>query len=665
VRVAHRGVPEPDHGVRFRHVPAVLLLCWSAGRWRTAADLAVTVLGGLLPAGVVWLTKLAIDGLVAGRSVRELLAVSGALAAAGLATAALPLINQVLQQELRRRLDRMLKERLYDAVNGFNGLSRFEDPRLLDRLRMAAQATGATLTPVTTGLFGMFRSVITLVGLLGTVYLVSPVMAAIVLAGAVPLLVARLSLSRHQVGLMARLTPATRRELFYSALITDVPAAKEVRLLGLGAFLKGRPLGELDTQQAGERRLDRREFRVQLLLALLGAAVAGGGLLLVVAEAAAGRLGVGDFSAFVAATAGAQAALVSLVDDLSGTHEALLIFGYHTEVTRLPDDVPARAAGRLPDLRRGIELRDVWFRYDDRHPWVLQGVDLTIPYGSAVALVGLNGAGKSTLIKLLCRFYDPQHGSIRWDSVDIRDVPVADLRRCIGALFQDFMCYDLTAAENIGIGDLEAVTDHRRIMSAARQADIDTTLAGLPKGYHTLLSRIFFDEADDVVLSGVSGSGSRSPARSCAPRGICSSWTSRAPAWTPRPSTRCIAACAGTGRADQPARLAPAQRRPRRRPHRHPVRWPHRRTRYTRPAPGRPRRVRQAVPPAGQRLRERGDPLAPAAARSRSTSSPDSRCARFAPTAPCRPGPRPGGVADGGGAGQPVPYVDRQWYSGS
>src|SRR5690606_33857299 len=98
------------------------------------------------------------------------------------------------------------------------------------------------------------------------------------------------------------------------------------------------------------------------------------------------------------------------------------------------------------------------------------GVNLRIRRGQAVALVGLNGAGKSTLVKLLCRFYDPDRGAIYWDGVDIREFDPAELRARIGAVFQDYVNYDLTARENIAVGDLSALDDEDRVARAARLA---------------------------------------------------------------------------------------------------------------------------------------------------------------------------------------------------
>ena len=131
------------------------------------------------------------------------------------------------------------------------------------------------------------------------------------------------------------------------------------------------------------------------------------------------------------------------------------------------------------------------------------------PVRPAAAVVGLNGAGKSTLVKLLCRFYDPASGSIRWDGTDIRDVAPADLRQRMGTVFQDYMCYDLSAVENVGIGDLARLGDRGRIREAAELAGADAAISRLPQGYDTLLSRMFFATAGTggfrgpgVILSG-------------------------------------------------------------------------------------------------------------------------------------------------------------------
>ncbi|MFI7415839.1 ABC transporter ATP-binding protein [Nonomuraea sp. NPDC049684] len=152
-------------------------------------------------------------------------------------------------------------------------------------------------------------------------------------------------------------------------------------------------------------------------------------------------------------------------------------------------------------VERGVVVRGVWFRYGVGQPWVLRGVDLDIPAGRSLALVGLNGAGKSTLVKLLCRFYDPERGAILWDGVDLRELDPAALRERLGAVFQDFAAYDLSAAENIAVGDLRA--GRARVEAAAVRAGADAMVRALPRGYDTLLTRMFSDdEQSGVTLSG-------------------------------------------------------------------------------------------------------------------------------------------------------------------
>ena len=153
-------------------------------------------------------------------------------------------------------------------------------------------------------------------------------------------------------------------------------------------------------------------------------------------------------------------------------------------------------------------LDDVWFRYGEEQAWVLRGVSAVIPSGTSVAVVGENGSGKSTLVKLLCRFYDPSRGTIRWDGVALPDIPVEELRRRVAAVFQDFMCYELTAAENIALGGtdgrLTLDTDPVTLAVPARRAGIDSALRALPAGYDTMLSRTFvsYENPDGVLLSG-------------------------------------------------------------------------------------------------------------------------------------------------------------------
>ncbi|MGW8700749.1 ABC transporter ATP-binding protein [Streptomyces eurythermus] len=470
--------------------------------------LALTLLAAGLPVAATWLTKLLLDGLVGTATTGHLLTLGTALALTGMAAGAQPHMTQYLRGELDRRIGLLAQDELFRAVEGFTGLRRFEDPAFLDRLRLAQRSGGSPYAnQALDGLLGAARAAVTVVGFLGSLLVLSPPMAAVVLCAGVPALLAQVLLSRRRARMLWDLGPVERREMFYGDLLSTVEAAKEIRLFGTGRFFRERMTGEKRTANAARRSVDRGEVRTQGLLALLAAAVSGGGLLWAVAAARTGALTPGDVTVFVAAVAGVQGALASLAAEAANAHQALLLLDHHVAVTSAGPDL-VRARGEVPPLRSGIELRDVWFRYSPDHPWVLRGVDLRIPHGSALALVGLNGAGKSTLVKLLCRFYDPTRGAILWDGTDLRELDVSRLRERIGAVFQDYMHYDLTAHENIALGDLAALDDEERLRAAAARAGIHDRLARLPYGYRTLLSRMFFmdTEKDDpengVLLSG-------------------------------------------------------------------------------------------------------------------------------------------------------------------
>jgi ATP-binding cassette, subfamily B, bacterial len=502
----------PAGGVRtsLRGVGLAIALTWRAGWYLPPLYGGVMLLEAAVPVSLAWLTKLALDIIVDPAAPASLLLGLGlGLAVTGVVAVLLPHLSGFLKSEIERRVGLLSQDELFAALERFVGLARFENPAFLDRLRLAQQSGGKTPATVVSGVFSIGSATVTILGFLASLLVISPWMALAVLLAAIPAFIAELQLSRRRAAMMWRIGPMERREIFFRELLSSVQAAKELRLFGVGSHLRRRMYNERRTANAEYRSMDVRELLTQSALGLLSAGIAGAGLVWVIFAAADGRVTVGDVALFIQAVAGVQAALVNLVREITMAHHELLMFDHYLKVRDSGPELPVAAAARpVPALRRGIEFRDVWFRYAPEHPWVLRGAKLSIPHGSSVALIGRNGSGKSTLVKLLCRMYDPQHGQILWDGVDLRDMDPAELRSRIGAAFQDYMTYDLSAAENIGLGDLDQLDDTVAVEKAARRAGVHEKLAGLPRGYETLLTRIFFDgdttSPDDagVPLSG-------------------------------------------------------------------------------------------------------------------------------------------------------------------
>jgi ATP-binding cassette subfamily B protein len=469
------------------------------------------VLTGGVPVVLAWLTKLILDRLGAPghrpAGAGGVVALAVLVAVAGGAGALAPHGLRYLRAQVDRAVGLLAQDRLYAAVGRLQGLARLESPVYLDRLRLATQSGQMTTGQLVNGLVDGARGLVTITGFVATLIVINPLLTVLVLASVVPAMLAELNLNRRRADMYLRYGPAERRKMFYAGLLSSLPAAKEVRLFGLSRFLRARMLIEVRATNAAARGIDRRELWTQGALGLLGAALSGAGLVWAVGAAFRGDLTAGDVSVFVTAVAGLEAAVTGLVQDAGGIGQALLLFTHWADLVAAGPDLPTAPHPRpVPPLRHGIEVRDVWFRYDRGQPWALRGVSLFLPHGRAVALVGANGAGKSTLVKLLCRFYDPERGAVLWDGIDIREFRVEELRQRLTAVFQDYMGYDLSAAENIALADLAALDDRERVEAAARLAGAHGFLARLPSGYDTLLSRVFLGPKDNesagVLLSG-------------------------------------------------------------------------------------------------------------------------------------------------------------------
>jgi ATP-binding cassette subfamily B protein len=503
-----------------RLIGAAIKLGLRGGRGPLIVIVLATVAAAVAPVLAAWLTGALVDGLAGGSAAaglaqgpadggRELAGLVAGLAATSLALSLLPFVNEYAEAEFGRRVGLIAQDDLYAALGGLKGLARFEDPRFHNRLAVA-QASGGTIPGniIGSGLRSV-QSAITLAGFITTVAVLAGWVAIFLAVAAIPMLLAELRLARQHATMTYRVETVERRERFFTTLICDLRAAKEVRLFGLNPWLRERVRADRTEINAEQRGMDRRRITVQSVLKLLSAVIAVTGLVWVIAQATAGRLSPGDVMVFVAATASVQSSLAIIASSISMIRRHTLLFQHYREVLTCPADLTEPATPSQIGPLHTLELRDVWFRYGEDQPWVLRGLNLSVGKGQSLAVVGPNGAGKSTLIKLLCRFYDPVRGSIRWNGVDLRDYPVDELRARMSLLFQDFMQYDLTAHENIAIGDIGRLPERESVVAAAIQARIHDRVSALPRGYDTMLSRAYLGGAmndaepdDGVILSG-------------------------------------------------------------------------------------------------------------------------------------------------------------------
>ena len=204
-----------------------------------------------------------------------------------------------------------------------------------------------------------------------------------------------------------------------------------------------------------------------------------------------GRVTLGTAQLLYGATNTLTNGFATLVNDGLGIYENYLFVNDLTWFLELKSENPG--GNRLPPvgIKKGIEFRNVWFKYPNSKKWVLKDISFIIKPKENVALVGENGAGKTTLIKLLCGFYRPEKGEILVDNVNIKELDTLRYWNTLGVLFQDFSHYPFTAKEAIGIGNPRKINDLESIKMAAKLTGVDKYIEGLTLGYKTPLVKDF------------------------------------------------------------------------------------------------------------------------------------------------------------------------------
>jgi ATP-binding cassette subfamily B protein len=183
--------------------------------------------------------------------------------------------------------------------------------------------------------------------------------------------------------------------------------------------------------------------------------------------------------------------LSGIADQALFLTDLLEFFQMEPTIRSKPDALPAPRP-----IVRGFEFRNVSFHYPGSDRLILEGLDFHLRPGERVALIGENGQGKTTIVKLITRLYDPTEGEILLDGVDLREYSLEDLYREIGVIFQDFMRYEMTARENIGVGRIEQLQDLDLIRAAARKSMADEVIAKLSGGFEQMLGRRFNEGVD-------------------------------------------------------------------------------------------------------------------------------------------------------------------------
>jgi ATP-binding cassette subfamily B protein len=475
---------------------------WRSSPRASLALGALTVVAALLPLAIAYVGKTIVDAVVAGseaEALRWVLVELALVAAQTLAQRALGLVRGLLGARLALDINSLILEKALTLE-----LSHFEDPELYDKLTRARREASSRPLSVVTETFQIVQNAITLAGY-AVLLLELGVLAVVGLAvAAIPATIVEMKFSTAAFRIRNWRSPDTRRMSYLEYVLANDDHAKEVKLLGLGPLLLGRYRAFGESFYTEDRRLAIRRAFWAFLLSLLALGVFYGAYATMALGAARGALTLGAMVLYVAAFRQGQQAFQSILTAVGGMYEdnlymsnlfAYLAFDPRPKVPEAPQDVASEPTRK----ELGIRFEGVGFRYPGRDAWALRGIDLFIPAGQSLALVGHNGAGKTTFIKLLTRLYEPSEGRILLDGKDLRAWEHETLRARVGVVFQDFNQYQLSLRENVGLGSVEHREDEERVGRAVDRGGATDVVASMKGGLGAQLGRWF---KEGVELSG-------------------------------------------------------------------------------------------------------------------------------------------------------------------
>ncbi|MGV8038671.1 MAG: ABC transporter ATP-binding protein [Thermoanaerobaculaceae bacterium] len=501
--------PQKDRSLKGRIKGALRLkqavaLVWKCAPKLTVANICLMWVQGLLPLAQLYLMKLIVDGVTAGftgpdkqaafQSVGLYIVLTAVLALAmvGLRSIA-TLVSEAQSFYVSDYVSDYLHERSVAA-----DLEHYENPTYYDMMHRAQQEAMSRPLKIVNGLAGLGQSAVSLIAIGGLLASLHWAVAIVAIVAAAPGVAVRLRYSGKMYEWQRQKTQTERRSWYHHWMLTDGSYAKEVRLFSLGQRLRDR-FREIRRQLRFERlRLMKSQLRADLFVQGATSIAIYATYGFIAARTITGTITLGDLVMYFQAFQRGLGALQGVLGSLAGLYEDNLFLTNLQEYTNLqprvvdnPSPIPVPGP-----IRQGFAVEHASFKYSAGSKLALDDVSLELAAGEVLVLVGENGSGKTTLAKLLCRLYDPTAGRITLDGRDLRDYRVADLRRNIAVIFQDFARYQLSARENIWLGNHDLPLVDRRIEDAAQESGAASVIAGLPRGFDSVLGNWFEDGRD-------------------------------------------------------------------------------------------------------------------------------------------------------------------------
>jgi len=507
--MVHALKQRPKPGVRDRlsglrvlasYLPRTFKLVWDSSRGFAILVVLLLLASSGLPAAMAWIGKLIVDAVVATAKTHDpaqqthvlhLVALELGLMLAQLVMNRLGMLMRSLMGEtLGNHVNVMILEKALTLE-----LRHFEDADFYDKMQNARREASSRPLNLVLELVQLLQQGIVLGSYTFLLARLSWWSAGIIVIASLPAFIAEARMSRDAFRLNSWRAPEGRRQNYLEWILTRDAHVKEVKIYGIGQIILERYKQLFTKFYAEDRALAIRRTIYGLLLGAFSLLAFYASYAWMAQRASLAAISIGDLTLYLTVFRQGQSSFQSVLSGVAGLYEDGLymtnLFAYLDMPTGgekprvLP---PLTAPSNTP---QPIEFRDVSFKYPNSEKWVLRHVNLTIAPGEKLALVGENGAGKSTLIKLLLRLYDPTEGAILYGGVDLRDMDPWDFRKRVGVVFQDFVRYQFTVSENIGLGWVPHIEDRPRIESAAERGGAKNVIENLPNKFDTMLGGWF------------------------------------------------------------------------------------------------------------------------------------------------------------------------------
>ena len=463
----------------------------------------ISILQGLIPLAIIVCVKLLVDFLT-GNSLHStdrqviwfvLLGVTGLFF---LSSSVLNQLYGYFTEKMSQSVTRQVYADLHEKHTRL-GLSVYENPEKQDKMHRAVQEASFRPVKILTALLTFIRTISSGVVLIGLFISIRWYLILILLVAVIPDAVIRLKYSRKRYHLKDAQTTRERAKYYYNRVLTAFPFAKELRLFGFSDFFQRRYNHTQDELFDEKITLSRAELRFTVAAQAFAVVLIFGSLGIVSYLTMQGALTVGAVVLFFFAFQRGYSTLNDFFRSLTGLMEDNTFLQDLIDFLKIPDNKSTLVADKPFTLEQEIRFDRVSFRYENSNRNALKDVTIRIPVGKTVALVGENGSGKTTLVKLLCGFYEPDAGTILIDGVDARRIGQQAVCENSAAVFQDFALYQVSAMQNILLGDVSKEADPDKARLAAAAAGIDATLENLPRGYQTLLGTLF-DGSEELSI---------------------------------------------------------------------------------------------------------------------------------------------------------------------